>query len=761
MRPHHLQHVLVLAWAGAVVMMAQVSEPKAAENAVAEATPAGPASQTPQASLEQTSIEELVSISRDSIVTIRHTGRDGDQQGLGTGFVVDADGLIATNLHVIGEARPIRVQLADGSQHDVTEVFASDRPGDLAVIRIAAKGLDPLQLAEPESLADGQEVITIGNPHGFERSVVEGRVSGQREINGIEMIQLAMPVERGNSGGPVLDREGRVHGVVSLKSLVTPNLGFAVGVDRLRMLLDRPNPVVMDRWLTIGALDPAEWRPLGGARWRQRAGRLAVSAPGKGFGGRSLCLATLPPPAEGYDVGVWVRLDDEAGAAGLAFEADGGDRHYGFYPSGGRLRLTRFSGPDVLSWDVLEEAPSSAYRVGEWNHLRVRRVDGSITCFVNDEQLFQVNDQQLAAGSVGLVKFRDTDAEFRGFALGRELPPSMPSAAVQERVAELTEGVAAGPLLELPQAMIGSLAEEGPDAVMAVEQRAAALAREAEALRVVAAAVHEQQTLDAVAEAVAVPDAEIDLFRTALLIARLDNPEVDVDASCGELQRLASMIRERLPEEADSAAKLAMLDTVLFTELGFHGSRGDFYNRSNSYVNEVLDDREGIPITLAVVYMELARAIGVIVEGVSFPGHFIVRTAGEEGEPVWIDVFEAGQRLTRADLETRLQEQSGRELAEHHLMPASSRQILARMLGNLEGIASREQDAPAMLRYLSGILTVTPAAINDRVLRMVTAERLGRRELALADASWLLEEAPEEVDLGQVRLFIERIEAGR
>jgi S1-C subfamily serine protease len=96
-------------------------------------------------------VEELVSVVRNSIVTIRHTGRDGDQQGLGTGFVVDPDGLIATNLHVIGEARPIRVQLADGSQHDVTAVHASDRPGDLAVIRIGATGLDPLQLAQPDS----------------------------------------------------------------------------------------------------------------------------------------------------------------------------------------------------------------------------------------------------------------------------------------------------------------------------------------------------------------------------------------------------------------------------------------------------------------------------------------------------------------------------------------------------------------------------------------------------------------------------------
>lgn len=713
------------------------------------------------AAVETTSIEELVSIVRDSIVTIRHTGRDGDDQGLGTGFVIDAEGLIATNMHVIGEGRPIRVQLADGSQHDVIEVHASDRAGDLAVIRIAKGGLDPLHLAEPESLADGQEVVTIGNPLGFERSVVTGRVSGQREIDGIEMIQLAMPVERGNSGGPVLDRQGRVHGVVTLKSQVTPNLGFAVRVDRLRTLLEQPNPVLMDRWLTIGALDPAEWTPLGGVRWRQRAGRISVTAPGKGFGGRSLCLAVAEPPENVYEVAVWVKLGDEAGAAGLAFESDGMDRHYGFYPSGGRLRLTRFSGPDVLSWEVLNEQASAAYRVGGWNHLRVRREGDRIVCFVNDEPVFETSDAQLPAGRVGLVKFRDTEAEFRGFALGRELPRVTPSTELQAQVVELTKDIAAGPVLQLSPGMIGELAGTGADVVMAVEQRAHELEREAEALRAVAAAVHEQQTLDALAEVVAVPDAEIDLFRAALLIARLDNAEVDVEASCATAKRLAATVAERLPVDADHAARLAMLDTVLFQELGFHGSRGDFYNRSNSYVNEVLDDREGIPITLAVVYMELARALGVEVEGVSFPGHFIVTTTGSNGEPVWIDVFEAGTRLTRDDLAARLREQSGMELSERHLAVASARQILARMLGNLEGIASREQDAPAMLRYLSGILTVTPGATRDRVLRMVTAERLGRREMALADAEWLLDEAPEDIDLGQVRSFIDRIEEER
>ncbi|MFN7811431.1 MAG: S1C family serine protease, partial [Planctomycetia bacterium] len=232
---------------------------------------------------EERSVEELARAAKPAIVTIRFRGRGGRDEGLGTGFFV-ADGLVASNLHVIGEARPISVELADGTTHDVTAVHATDRDGDLAVVRIAVKGPAPLPLAAADTLADGAEIVAIGNPHGLERSVVAGRVSGLRQMQGIDMIQLAMPVEPGNSGGPVIDRQGRVQGIVSMKSLVTPNLGFAVSAQRLRNLLARPNPVAMERWLTIGALDPAEWTTVGGARWRQRAGRIAVRGAGAGFG---------------------------------------------------------------------------------------------------------------------------------------------------------------------------------------------------------------------------------------------------------------------------------------------------------------------------------------------------------------------------------------------------------------------------------------------------------------------------------------------
>lgn len=719
-----------------------------------EPAPAGPkpvAAETPRKT-----VESIAKDVRDSIVTIRFQGRGGSDQGLGTGFVIGADGLIASNYHVIGEARPVSVELADGSRHDVTEIHASDRAADLAIVRIARQGLSPLALGAPETLADGEEVVAVGNPHGLERSVVAGRVSGKREIDGRSMIQLAIPIEPGNSGGPLLDMEGKVHGILTMKSLVTPFLGFAIGIDQLQPLLDKPNPVAIDRWLTIGTLDAGEWTTTGGARWRQRAGRIGVEGTGTGFGGRSLCLATTVPPPLPHEIAVWVKLDDEDGAAGLVFCADGGDRHYGFYPTAGKLRLTRFDGADVLSWKILDEAPSPHYRPGQWNHLRVRRTADGFSCFVNDAEIFRSADKGLGEGNVGLAKFRDTKAEFRGFAVGPEVPPAHPPAEQLARITGLVKDLdgAAGSPAELVAALVG----EGASGDAALAARADALDREAKRVRELMAQVQAKRTVEALAKAVAAEP--IDLFGAALLVAALDNPDLDLDGARKDLDRLVADVAKGVPDGADEAAKLAALDRVLFQELGFHGSRGDYYNRSNSYVNEVLDDREGIPITLALVYMELAKRLGVAIEGVGLPGHFMVSHAPAGAEPRWIDVFDGAKRLDRDGVATLYRDLQARELTDDLLAPVGPKAILVRMINNLLSIATREDDAPAMHRYLDAILAVDPESGRDRVMRMLVANRLGRKDAARADALWLLERAPDDIDPAAVHRFLEALDRG-
>jgi len=682
---------------------------------------------------EAISIEVLTASALKSVVVIKHFGRDGREDGVGAGFIISEDGLIATSLHVIGEARPITVQLADGKRHEVMEVFASDRNFDLAIIRIAGRKLPALPLGDSDSLKQGAAVIALGNPLGLEHSVVRGVVSARREVEGVEMIQVAIPIEPGNSGGPLLDLKGRVHGVLTLKSAMTRNLGFAMPANLLKSLLEKPNPVQMGRWLTIGALSAREWQPLFGARWNQKAGRIQVEGEGRGFGGRSLCLSQKAVPERPYEVAVSVRLHDEAGAAGLVFAADGGDRHYGFYPSGGQLRLTRFEGPNVFSWSILKQMPSDHYRPGDWNHLRVRVEAEKILCYVNGELVAQSDDEALKAGQVGLAKFRDTRAEFKGFKIGTN-------------VSEIA-------LRHLSDLITRPKIERDAEPV-ALQQRARELEQEAARLRREAATLHREIVLAELARALDGPEQKIDLLRAALLVSLLDNAELEIEPYRQQAADMAREISARLPAQAGEASKLAALRNYLFAENGFHGSRSDYYNRANSYLDRVLDDREGLPITLSILFMDLAQRIGLDgVSGLPLPGHFMVAFKPKEGPEQIIDVFNGGKILSRSETQDRIVEATGEGFRDADYRRATKREIIVRMLRNLLGIAQRGDSAAEVLRYLDVLVALSPDSAPDRLsragLRLKTGDTAGAKE----DFKWLLDNKPAGVDLERIAEF--------
>ncbi|MBL8828416.1 MAG: trypsin-like peptidase domain-containing protein [Planctomycetaceae bacterium] len=692
-------------------------------------------------------VEKLVEKCQPSVVVVTVEGRDGKQDGLGSGFVVSRDGLIATNLHVIGEARPIHVRLTNGKKFPVVSIAATDRALDLALIRIDAHDLPALELGDSDQLRQGQRVVALGNPLGLEHSVVAGVVSGSREINGLPLIQLAIPIEPGNSGGPLVDDRGRVHGLLTMKSAVTQNLGFAVKINALKDLLKQPNPIPMARWLTIGALDPKEWTALFGGLWRQRRGRLTVEGAGAGFGGRSLCLAKRDVPNDSYEIAVTVKLDDEAGAAGLVFASDGRDRHYGFYPSNGKLRLSRFDGPDVLSWNVLYDQPSSHYRPDDWNTLKVRVDANTITCWVNGQQVIESSDVNLRGGQVGLAKFRQTKAEFKQFRLAEQLSDDAPAADVVARIEKSLEklspaGVEAKVLDDLAK-------HAGPSATL-IEQRAQQLEAEVKQLRALSVNVHRRHVEQRLVAELALPDDKCNLIKAALLVALLDNPEIDVNAYLEEVDRMGREIQATIPKGADEAAKLKALNHYLFTENGFHGSRGDYDHRANSYLNEVIDDREGLPITLSVLYMELGRRVGLNIVGLGTPGHFLVRHVPKQGEPIVVDPFEGGELLDRAALDKRLKDLAGREATDRDLVGISKRAIIERMIRNLLGNANREEKQADMLAYLDALIAIAPDAVQERLMRAVLHYQAGTPKLGLADTEWLLKNEPEGVDLERV-----------
>jgi regulator of sirC expression with transglutaminase-like and TPR domain len=697
------------------------------------------------------SVEQVAASARKSLAVISFAGRDGKRQGLGTGFVVAAEGLLATNLHVLGEARPITVELADGKKYPVISVHASDRVLDLALIRIDAKNLQALELADSDLLKEGQAVVAMGNPQGLTHSVVSGVVSARRQVEGRPMIQLAIPIETGNSGGPLLDMHGRVHGILTMKSLLTPNLGFAVPINLLKPLLKKPNPIPMSRWLTIGTLDPAEWTPLFEGRWKQRAGRIIAEGLGSGFGGRTLCLSRRTVPALPYELAVTVKLDDEAGAAGLVFCADGGDRHYGFYPSGGRLRLTRFDGPDVYSWTILEQKPSPRYRPGDWNTLKVRLEKGKFFCYVNGHLLVESTDSGLTGGKVGLAKFRDTHAEFKNFQVAREIPAPNLSADLAKRIHKSVDSLA--PQTAPNAALIDTLLPDATASISVLRERAKQLDQQAAQLRELAQAVHQKQVQSELIKALQPKETEIDLIYAALLVAKLDNDELDVEAYRKEIDRMVRDLKAGLPKDADEQVKLAALNRYLFAERGFHGSRHDYYNRSNSYLNEVIDDREGLPITLSVLYLELARRLGLNVVGIGLPKHFVVKFAPTKGEAQLLDVYEGAKRIPQAEANRLVQAEAERPARQHDFAAVPKKAIVIRMLHNLLGLAADERDLKASLRYLDMIVAIDPAAANERLLRASARIQNGNTKGALEDVDWLMEHHPEGINEERILEF--------
>lgn len=717
------------------------------------------------------SLEDVAAKAKPAIVVITFEGRDGKRQGLGSGFIISADGLVATNLHVIGEGRPISVQLADGRTFEPTAVEGYDRKFDLALLRINAKDLPTVPLGDEKLLRQGQSVLALGNPLGLKHSLFSGIVSGSREIEGREMVQVSMPIEQGNSGGPLLDLDGRVQGIITMKSLVTANLGFAIPVSDLKRLVAKPNPTAIDRWLTIGRIDPKEWKSVGGGKWRQRAGRTMVEGNGDGFGGRCLLISREKPTEGPFEISVQVKFQPDAGAAGLIFCSDDGDRHYGFYPSAGRLRLSRFEGPDVYSWNVLAEVESEALRSGDWNVLRVKFAPGDIQCFVNDTLVIRSSDSGLSGGRVGLAKFRETQAEFKQFRIGTDAGQPAARDGLDQRIEEVVATL--DPNVPFSPATPTRLLVDGEPAVSGLRQRARDLDRRAAQLRKLASEVHEASVREQLKSLLAKPAEQVDLIHAALLIARLDNEEVDVAAYVAEVDRMARELKDRAtqltandPQSPDAPnsttdagrRKLDLLRTYLFEEEGFHGSRGEYNHRSNSYLNEVLDDREGIPITLAVLFLELGRRIDLPLEGVGFPGRFLVRYVPAEGQPEYLDVFDGAKKLSETDLQGLAVEHAGRALDAADTAPSSKTAILLRMLSNLLHNARREEDGVSMLRYVETILALDDTRGEERFIRAVLYFQNGRRGEALADARWLLDRKPEGVDLNRVERFVELLE---
>ena len=263
-------------------------------------------------------------------------------------------------------------------------------------------------------------------------------------------------------------------------------------------------------------------------------------------------------------------------------------------------------------------------------------------------------------------------------------------------------------------------------------------------------------------------DSRIDLARACLMIAQDAYPGLDVDRYLGEIERMAIRLRARMPQANAAEEKVVALNQFLFDDLGYWGNTDDYYDPRNSYLNEVIDRKTGTPISLSILYMELGRRIGLPLEGVSFPGHFLVRLRLRGGMLV-LDPFAGGTPQSEAELRERLQRVIPEGAAggvapvelplDQFLEPASNRQILARVLRNLKGIY-REKDKPErMLEVLNRMLVVAPDASSELRDRGYVYQRLECWRPALKDLSDYVEREPEAPDLDDVRVKLMELSA--
>jgi regulator of sirC expression with transglutaminase-like and TPR domain len=263
-------------------------------------------------------------------------------------------------------------------------------------------------------------------------------------------------------------------------------------------------------------------------------------------------------------------------------------------------------------------------------------------------------------------------------------------------------------------------------------------------------------------------DSRIDLARACLMIAQDAYPGLDVDRYLGEIERMAIRLRARMPQANAAEEKVVALNQFLFDDLGYWGNTDDYYDPRNSYLNEVIDRKTGTPISLSILYMELGRRIGLPLEGVSFPGHFLVRLRLRGGTLV-LDPFAGGTPQSEAELRERLRRvipegaaggvAVGELPLDQFLEPASNRQILARVLRNLKGIY-REKDKPErMLEVLNRMLVVAPDASSELRDRGYVYRRLECWRPALKDLSDYVEREPEAPDLDDVRVKLMELSA--
>ena len=252
-------------------------------------------------------------------------------------------------------------------------------------------------------------------------------------------------------------------------------------------------------------------------------------------------------------------------------------------------------------------------------------------------------------------------------------------------------------------------------------------------------------------------DDGLPLLEAVAAIAQDEYPELDVQQVLGDVDQLMARLRRRCADHKDPLDRLRTLNQFFFRDLGFGGNVNNFYDPDNSHINVLLRTRRGIPITLAVVWLELAHGLGLKAKGVGFPGHFMVKVNLPDGQVV-IDPF-SGQSLSREDLSERLEPYKRRNgLLDDfdvpvglYLQGASPRDILARVLRNLKEIHRTQEDWLRLIAVQDRLLILLPDAWMEYRDRGLAWAEMGDAQLAVSDLEMYINQAEDAVDRGAMQ----------
>ena len=249
-----------------------------------------------------------------------------------------------------------------------------------------------------------------------------------------------------------------------------------------------------------------------------------------------------------------------------------------------------------------------------------------------------------------------------------------------------------------------------------------------------------------------VEDEKIDLIRSALVIARTEYPALDIEEYAGRIEGMARRAAA-LAAGLGGPGIRAALNHVMFEEANLRGNREDYYDPRNSFLNDVLERGLGIPITLSIIYMEVAKRVGFLLSGVGMPGHFLLKHYGDDGQEILIDCFNRGDILSRQDCQSRLDEIYSGEMAmrPEFLHPISRRQILTRMLNNLKTVYLSTRNFRKALPIADLILVIHPRSAEDVKQRALLRYSMGLHSLAAQDLDEYLKISPTASDGEEVR----------